>query len=159
MGQDLEREQHLGLLDSLPWLDASTAALVKETARALADHHEVDAVILFGSVARHEERPLDDDEPSDVDLLALVDPGLECSRLPLHRTLAIHGTIGRVAYEHGDTPREVQVTIAQVDLADWDVTFVENIARDGILLWARGPLPPPIEQLTSRASAVPGLQP
>ncbi len=64
MGQDLERDQHLDLLDSLPWLDASTAELVKETTHALGDHHEVQAVILFGSVARHEERPLDDDEPA-----------------------------------------------------------------------------------------------
>lgn len=156
MGQDLGRDRRLDLLESLPWLDSSTAALVKETTRALADHHEVRAVILFGSVARHEERPLDDDEPSDVDLLALVDPGRGRLRLPLHRTLAIHGTIGRVAYEHGDTPREVQVTLARVDLADWDVTFVESVVRDGILLWARGPLPPPLEQLTSRAAAVAG---
>ena len=57
------------------WLDDATAALVEETVRMLIKRHGniLLAVILFGSVARHEERPLDDSYPSDVDLLAIFD--------------------------------------------------------------------------------------
>ncbi len=29
-------------------------------------------------------------------------------------------------------------------MRDWDTTFVANVARDGLLLWARGPLPAPL---------------
>jgi predicted nucleotidyltransferase len=59
----------------LVWLDEATFALVKETVNLLIEWHAdiLLAVILFGSVARHEERPPDDDSPSDVDLLAIFD--------------------------------------------------------------------------------------
>jgi len=43
-----------------PWLDEETSALVRDTAELLAQRHsDVLAIILYGSVARHEERPLD----------------------------------------------------------------------------------------------------
>ena len=47
------------------WLDEATSALVKETVSMLIKRHSniLLAVILFGSVARHEERPLDDSCP------------------------------------------------------------------------------------------------
>ncbi len=155
MGHDLNKRDQGGVLDMTPWLDSVSAALVSSITRALSESHaEVRVVILFGSVARHEERPLDDDEPSDVDLLVLVDPGLGRSRLPLDQTLAIYGTVGRMEDQHRDAPREVQVTLAEVDLADWDSTFVENIAREGIVLWARGPLPASLAPLTTCSSDV-----
>ena len=37
-------------------------------------------MIIFGSVARREERPLDDPEPSDVDHLLLLDATLRLVR-------------------------------------------------------------------------------
>jgi hypothetical protein len=42
------------------WLDEASAALVKETVNLLIKRHAdiLLAVILFGSVARHEERPM-----------------------------------------------------------------------------------------------------
>jgi predicted nucleotidyltransferase len=42
------------------WLDEATAALVKETVNLLIKRQAdiLLAVILFGSVARHEERPV-----------------------------------------------------------------------------------------------------
>ena len=57
------------------WLDEATSALVEDTVCMLIKRHAniLLAVILFGSVARHEERPLDDSCPSDVDLLAIFD--------------------------------------------------------------------------------------
>lgn len=69
------------------------------------------------------------------------------SRLPLDQTLAIYGTVGQLEDQHRNAPREIQVTLAEADLCDWDVTFVENVARDGILLWARGPLPSSLGRL------------
>jgi hypothetical protein len=45
----------------------------------------------------------------------------------------------------------VQITIADRDLADWDPLFVANVARDGILLWARGPLRASLTPVAERA--------
>ena len=66
-------ETHAGLagvsIPAIPWLDTVTADAVADVTQSLIQRHpEVQAVILFGSVARHEERPLDDPHPSDVDL-------------------------------------------------------------------------------------------
>jgi uncharacterized protein YejL (UPF0352 family) len=43
----------------LAWLDEATSALVEETVNLLIKHHAdiLLAVILIGSIARHEERP------------------------------------------------------------------------------------------------------
>jgi hypothetical protein len=44
----------------IPWLDDETTAALVDITRSVAEHHpEVQAVILFGSVARQEERSLD----------------------------------------------------------------------------------------------------
>src|SRR5215469_5753430 len=61
-------------LQAIPsWLDEETSALVRDTAELLAQRHpDVLAIILYGSVARHEERSLDEYDPSDVDLLVVV---------------------------------------------------------------------------------------
>ena len=61
-------------------------------------------------------------------------------------------TIGEADYRFGDAPREVQTVFVGWDLADWDAAFVENVARDGILLWARAPLPPELAPVKERAS-------
>jgi hypothetical protein len=58
MGNDLEG----GFMKMGPipaWLDEATAALAKETVNLLIKRHAdiLLAVILFGTVARHEERP------------------------------------------------------------------------------------------------------
>src|SRR5260221_12734452 len=79
---------------TIPWLDPATAAGVVDIVQSLASGHpEALAVILFGSVARREERPLDDPQPSDVDLLLLLDPAArELTReqeLRVIRTIAV----------------------------------------------------------------------
>jgi predicted nucleotidyltransferase len=57
-----------------PWLDKATQTLVKGIVSVLSGRHpDLLAVILYGSVARHEERSLDVPDPSDVDLLAILD--------------------------------------------------------------------------------------
>jgi len=40
-----------------------------------------------------------------------------------------------------DAPREVNVMFATRTLQEWDPDFIENVARDGIILYANGPLP------------------
>lgn len=128
------------------WLDDQTAALVRAITRQLAERHaEILAIVLFGSVARHDERPLDDPAPSDVDLLLLVP-----ERLPEERALAIHHTIGEAGSLYGYTPREVQVLLMERDQANWDPTFIENVAREGLLLWAREPLPQSFAPIAAR---------
>ena len=122
----------------VPWLDEQTLMLVAAIIAAVAaEHAAVQAVILFGSVARHEERLLDDPYPSDVDLILLVTPDPVRQRLPYAQQLALWRTIGDVEYQHRDAPREVQVTLVETTLADWDELFITNVARDGILLWKR----------------------
>src|SRR5260370_34127732 len=121
----------------VPWLDERTAGLVRAMVAAVAQRHpEFRAAILYGSVARHDERPLADPEPSDVDLLLLFDVPLGQAdiRFPLYR--AIFASIGLARQRYLYPPREVQPTPVPSDLRAWDTTFVENAARDGLLLWA-----------------------
>src|SRR5260370_20790301 len=90
------------LVPLISWLDPASAAGVRDIVRSVAAHHiEVQAVILFGSVARHGERPLSDPEPSDVDLLLVIDPPLfdpPADRLSNERRLPLPHTIGLAAY-------------------------------------------------------------
>lgn len=134
-------------LSLVPWLDAQSANLVRTLAHELWVHHrEVVALILFGSIARHDERSLDDSEPSDIDLVLLVE-----DRLPEQKSLSIIHTIGATSHALGYAPREIQPLLVERSLAGWDPLFVENVARDGILLWARGPLPEPLAPIAERA--------
>jgi predicted nucleotidyltransferase len=125
------------------WLDEATSALVKETVRMLIKRHGniLLAVILFGSVARHEERPLDDSCPSDVDLLAIFDT---TNRLIKPYREDIFATIIDASALHLDAPREVNVIVSDRIMRTWDSMFLDNLARDGILLYARGSLPAPL---------------
>ncbi len=122
----------------VPWLDRKTSDLVVAlVAVVAAKHPEVQAAILFGSMARHEERLHDDPHPSDVDLLLLVTPDPVRQRLPYAQQLALWESIGDAQYRNSDAPREVEVTLVESTLADWDELFVANVAHDGILLWMR----------------------
>ena len=130
------------------WLDDATSALVEETVSMLIKRHAniLLAVILFGSIARHEERPLDDSCPSDVDLLAIFDT---TDRLVKPYREDIFATIIDACALHLDAPREVNVLLSDRTMQTWDAMFLDNIARDGILLYARGSLP---AQLAARQS-------
>jgi predicted nucleotidyltransferase len=136
-------------------LDPETVAAVADICQSLVESHpEAIAMILFGSVARREERPLDDPEPSDVDLLLLLDPATYtpgASRLTREQELALHHTIGMADYRHR-APREIKVLFVYCDLERWDSLFIENVARDGILLWSRAPLPTPFAPIAERAA-------
>ena len=124
------------------WLDKETRALVEDIIRLLSERHpDLLAVILYGSVARHEERSLDVHDPSDVDLLAVFnsdDPLLE-----VRQGDALSHTLGLAYAHHLDAPREVQVQFSSRTLQEWDPTFIANVRRDGIVLFKRGPLPVP----------------
>src|SRR5207247_10335006 len=98
------------------------------------------AVIIFGSVARHEERPLDDSCPSDVDLLTIFDT---TDRLVKPYREDIFATIIDACALHLDAPREVNVLLSDRTMQTWDAMFLHNLARDGILLDTRGSLPAP----------------
>jgi predicted nucleotidyltransferase len=140
-------------MPSIHWLDRASASGVVDIVESVAAHHpEVQAVILFGSVARREQRPLDDAEPSDVDLLLIVDPSVlepSAERLTSAQDLALTRTISEADFRHR-APREINTFFMNRDLARWDTLFIENVARDGILLWARGPLPEPLAPVAAR---------
>ena len=129
-------------LSRTPWLDARSAALMRAIIEIVArQHHELCAAILYGSVARHDERPLADPDTSDVDLLLLfgLPKGEEDIPFPLYR--AIFASIGQARQQYPYPPREVQVLPLASHLPGSDSTFIANVARDGLLLWSRGPLP------------------
>jgi|SRR5690348_10963766 len=141
------------LVPRIPWLDPESAASIQDIVQSVAAHHfEVQAVILFGSVARHEERSLSDPKPSDIDLLLIIDPSAldpTAKLLTNEQDLALTRTVGEAEYRHR-APREINTLFMNRDLARWDELFIENVARDGILLWARGPLPAPLASVADR---------
>jgi predicted nucleotidyltransferase len=168
MGNNMTRGTRGGSIDSaaerleaplILWFDRETALDVVDITESVARHHpEVQAIILFGSVARREQRPLDDPEPSDVDLLLIVDPSAldpRSERLTNAQDLALTRTISEADFRHRTAPREINTFFMQRDLARWDETFIENVARDGILLWARGALPEPLAPVAARTLDTP----
>lgn len=123
-----------------PWLDSETCALVRDKVKLLAERHpDVLAIILYGSVARHEERPLDEPDPSDVDLLAILDTNDR--HIVLSELEALVHTSSLAEDRHLDAPREVKVMFSSRTSQEWDPEFVENVRRDGIVLYKRGKLP------------------
>lgn len=153
MGADLDQQRVTtsapsdavgAVVASISWLEYDTAAAITDVVQSLAEYHpEVQAVILFGSVARREQRLLDDSAPSDVDLLLVITPtsdGSVAQHLTHDQELAITQTIGEVDYRHRQA-RAINAVFIGCDLAGWDSLFIENVTRDGLLLWARGPLP------------------
>ena len=135
--------QPMKLTKTLPlWLDRETRALIEDIISLLAERHtDLLAVILYGSIARHEERPLGVFTPSDVDLLAVFDS--DDPLLAVHQGDTLSHTLGLAYTRHLDAPRDVQVMFASRTLQEWDPTFIANVARDGIVLFTRGPLPTP----------------
>ncbi len=137
---------------SIPaWLDERTRALIADVTRTLVERHgdRLIAVILYGSIARHDERPLSDPEPSDVDLLAVCDADKRRVRaLEENMRASLRAPWDR----HLDAPREVNVMVASRTLHEWAPCFALNVARDGVALYARGPLPPPLRPRARRLS-------
>jgi len=124
-----------------PWLDEETRALVSDTVELLAQRHpDVLAIILYGSVARHEERSLDGPDPSDVDLLVVVNGNRDAVRAQM---LALVHTAGLAEDRHLSAPREVKVMFSSRTSQEWDPGFIANVKRDGRILYRRGELPAP----------------
>src|SRR6266704_2880520 len=96
-------------LDAIPsWLDSETSALVRDKVEVLIRWHpDIIAIILYGSVARHKERPLDDPEPSDVDLLVVLDT--EDSGAVVRQYSSFFSTLGIAERKHLQAPREVNM--------------------------------------------------
>lgn len=138
------------------WLDSLTRNLIVDIIKELAERQsDLLAVILYGSVARHDERPLGAN-PSDVDLLAIFDS--EDVLLAVNRSDSLAHTVGLAYNRHLDVPREVQVMFASRDLQEWDPTFIANVVRDGIVLFQRGTLPAVLEAQRSRLQRLTGIQ-
>ena len=135
--------QPIKLIKTLPlWLDRETRALIEDIISLLAERHtDLLAVILYGSVARNEERPLGAFNPSDVDLLAVFDS--DDPLLAAHQGDTLSHTLGLAYTRHLDAPRDVQVMFASRTLQEWDPTFIANVVRDGIIVYGCGPLPTP----------------
>ncbi len=85
--------------------------------------------------------PPSDASPSDVDLLAIFDT---TDRLVRPYREDIFATIIDAYAHHLDAPREVIVLLSDRTMQTWDSMFLDNLARDGILLYTRGSLPAPL---------------
>lgn len=141
MGTELTDQIPEGIIIPIvPWLDPATSALVRDLILTVAQRHpDLLAVVLYGSMARHDERSLNDPQPSDVDLLFIFDTDDE--HLAVHQGGDIFHSIGLARDRHLDAPRDVQIMLASRGLGEWDPAFVAHVARDGRVLFARGPLP------------------
>jgi predicted nucleotidyltransferase len=150
------------LVPEVPWLDAATNGYLRRLVTlAVSANPDVEAVILFGSAARRDLRPLTDQEPSDVDVLFLMtaSPGASgARRITGEQHLAIsRAEVAAYPEAFDDTMRQVQTIIADPTFEGWDRSFVDSIARDGLLLWARGALPAEIAAVAWRPlSAIAG---
>ena len=82
--------------------------------------------------------PSSDASPSDVDLLAIFDT---TDRRVKPYGEDIFAIIIDAYAHHLDAPREVNVLLSGRTMQTWDSLFLENLARDGILLSERGSLP------------------
>ena len=137
------------------WLDPASEALLRASiVAATTEFPALTAAVLYGSVARHEERPVTDRYPSDIDVLLVFDRE---TQLDYGERVRMFRALGEALGQHMDAPREVQMMFATRTLAEWDETFVKNVAREGILLWARGPLPAalaPVERRTQATAAM-----
>ncbi len=121
-----------------PWLDSETSALVRDKVELLVERHpDILAIILYGSVARHEERSLDEPDPSDVDLLVVFDRERDAI---WSQADALFYTMGLAEDRHLNAPREVKVMFSSRTSQEWDPEFIENVRRDGIVLYKRGKL-------------------
>jgi hypothetical protein len=76
-----------------------------------------------------------------VDLLAFFDT---TDRLVRSYREDIFATIIDACALHLDAPREVNVPLSDLTLQIWDSLFLEYLARDSILLYARGSMLAPL---------------
>ena len=141
MGHNVTSRKTERVCDAIPpWLDPASAALLSDIMATLIDGFpDMLAIILYGSVARHDERPLDAPNPSDVDVLAIFDTDDEL--VTVHRGLDVSRALSSAYGRHLDAPRDVRVMLASRSLSEWDPTFVASIARDGVPLFTRSELP------------------
>ena len=124
------------------WLDRETSSLVQEMIDLLvAKYPDLLAIVLYGSIARHEERPADTQHTSDVDLLAVFDR--DTMDMTMQEREAFFATLGIAHNRYLDVPRDVQFMLSSRTTQEWDPTFIENVRRDGIVLYQRGKLPAP----------------
>lgn len=145
-------------LSLLPQLDRETAQLVcASIAEVAADlwRPMLIAAILYGSVARGEERPLTDWRPSDVDILLVFE---QDHALSYQERARVFAALGRAELRHLTAPREVRAMLATYRLEEWDDDFIASVARDGALLWARSQppdLPPSLASVAQRLVSTP----
>jgi len=149
MGNKLNNSNVPDVAATPPWLDSATASLVEDIIRTLAARRaDVLAIILYGSIARHDERSADDTNPSDVDLLAIFETDDES--FALREGKALFSILGEAYNRHLDILRDVKVMFASRNLSEWDSTFIAHIAQDGVLLWSRGNLPDALSPVAHR---------
>jgi predicted nucleotidyltransferase len=122
------------------WLDRETSLLVDEMIDLLVKRHpDILAIIFYGSIARHEERVLYEPEPSEVDILVVVNTddkrGIRAQEESLFETL------GFAKIHHLQARHEVNVMFSSRTSQEWDPAFIENVKRDGIILYQCVPLP------------------
>ena len=143
------------LVPEVPWLDPATNRYLRRLVTlAVSANPEIEAVILFGSAARRELRPMTDEAPSDVDVLFLMTAPADATQ-PRRITREQHLAISRAEVEaypatFESTMRSVQTVIADPSFEGWDRSFVESIAHEGLLLWARDGLPAVLTSVAQR---------
>jgi predicted nucleotidyltransferase len=152
MGNKLTKASRLHAERIPSWLDVATRALVADIIATLTEQRpDVLAIILYGSIARHDERPLDDPSPSDVDLLVVFDT--EDDSITIHQGEELFRILGMAYDRHIDSVRDVKLMFASRTLKEWDNIFVANVVQEGLVLWAHGSLPLPLAGMDLRTGS------
>jgi len=133
-------------------LDAESEAYLRDVLTLLiARRPDLLAAILYGSVARGQARPLTDPDPSDMDVLLVFAPEPGSDEVSSQQGAAASWAKIEVIARY-PAARDLHFVLATPTFARWDVSFVENVARDGILLWARELLPPALHTIVDHQS-------
>jgi hypothetical protein len=116
---------------------------IDELRARLGQDDNIGLVVLFGSTAR-----LTPHRNSDADLLILAQQPERYYRHPPQAGVALLVAAEQAAIEHGGWEWPF-ISVVEQRASDLPPALLENIARDGVLLYQRqdAPLPPPLTRL------------
>ena len=103
-------------------LDQETAAYIRYVTLQIAQTvpHAL-AALLFGSVARHNARPLTDPCPSDVDVLVVCSPEGDQEEVSSEQHAALSRAVVSGYEAYPNTLRDVEILGALTHFMGWDV--------------------------------------
>lgn len=151
LGSQLSTPRRLGI-DVPPWLDTNTFAPEWEIIRAVAGRLKgVLAMILYGAATHRQEFIRGKLGPVTLELLVIMDTDDEQVVQKAHTPLKQILTTIR-GFELTDfDDLYMRFTFVSRDLREVESQLIATVAQDGLLIWARGPVPQVLAAVAMRA--------